>query len=145
MEVFRHQKRWQSCFVNPPQIFELFFFVFSQLQVSWIQHDNLHIISAGRYTYTSDTRFQASQLKFLQSCTMEPNTFSSHINILKNIRVEKILKESPSIPSIPSPSPSVKIQIMLGDVNKLFVFKSLLTTANSGLPLQFKQTFLPII
>jgi len=27
--------------------------------VSWIQHDNLHIISAGRYTYTSDTRFQA--------------------------------------------------------------------------------------
>lgn len=27
--------------------------------VSWIRHDNLHIISAGRYTYTSDTRFQA--------------------------------------------------------------------------------------
>lgn len=27
--------------------------------VSWIRHENLHIISAGRYTYTSDTRFQA--------------------------------------------------------------------------------------
>ena len=32
------------------------------LQVSWIQHDNLHIISAGRYTYTSDTRFQVSTI-----------------------------------------------------------------------------------
>ena len=34
---------------------------------------------------------------------------------------------------------------MLGDVNKLFVFKSLLTTSNNVLPLHLKQTFLPII
>ena len=55
---------------------------------------------------------------------------------------------------IPSPSPSVKIQIMdgkckgktlLGDVNKLLVFKSLLTTPSNVLPLHLKETFPPII
>ena len=72
------------------------------------------------------------------------------------IKVEKISKGS--LDSIPSPSPSVKIQIMggkvclrckgktlLGDVNKLFVFKSLLTTPSNVLPLHLKQTFPPII
>ena len=72
------------------------------------------------------------------------------------IKVENILKGS--LDSIPSPSPSVKIQIMggkvclrrkvktlLGIVNKLFVFKSLLTTASNILPLHLKQPFLPII
>ena len=34
---------------------------------------------------------------------------------------------------------------MLGDVNKLFVFKSLLTTPSNVLPLHLKQTFPPII
>ena len=34
---------------------------------------------------------------------------------------------------------------MLGDVNKLFVFKSLLTTPRNVLPLHLKQTFPPII
>ena len=34
---------------------------------------------------------------------------------------------------------------MLGDVNKLFVFKSVLTTASNVLLLQLKQIFLPII
>jgi hypothetical protein len=34
---------------------------------------------------------------------------------------------------------------LLGDVNKLFVFKSLLTMPNNDLPLHLKQTFLPII
>ena len=63
-----------------------------------------------------------------------------------------------SLDLIPSPSPSVKIQIMggkvcfkflgktlLGFVNKLFVFKSLLTTLSNVLPLHLKQTFPPII
>ena len=71
-------------------------------------------------------------------------------------KVGKILKGS--LDSIPSPSPSVKIQIMsgkvclkckgktlLGDVNKLFVFKSLLTMPSNVLPLHLKQTFPPII
>ena len=60
-------------------------------------------------------------------------------------KVEKILKGS--LDSISSPSLSVKIQIMggkvclrckgktlLGVVNKLFVFKSLLTTPSNVLP-----------
>ena len=34
---------------------------------------------------------------------------------------------------------------MLGDVNKLFVFKSLLTMPSNVLPLHLKKTFLPII
>ena len=34
---------------------------------------------------------------------------------------------------------------MLGDVNKLFVFKSLLTTPSNVLPLHLKQTFPPTI
>ena len=63
-----------------------------------------------------------------------------------------------SLNSIPSPSPSVKIQIkggkvclmrkgktLLGVVNKLFVFNSLLTTPSNVLPLHLKQTFPPLI
>ena len=70
------------------------------------------------------------------------------------LKVEKILKRS--LDSIPSPSSSVKIQIMGGKVhlrcksttllgNKLFVFISLLTTPSNVLPLHLKQTFPPII
>ena len=59
--------------------------------------------------------------------------------------------------SIPSPSPSVKTQvtgekvclrckgkILLGVVNKLFVFKCFLTTHNNVLPLRLKLTFQPV-
>ena len=58
-------------------------------------------------------------------------------------KVEKILKGS--LDSIPSRSPSVKIQIMgrkvclLGIVNKPFVFKSLLTTSSNVLPLHLSR------
>ena len=70
------------------------------------------------------------------------------------IKVEKVLKGS--LDSIPSPSPSVKIQIMgekvclrckgktlLGFVNKLLKTKSLLTTTSNALPIQLEQTFPP--
>ena len=72
------------------------------------------------------------------------------------IKVENILKGSLDL--ISSPSPSVRIQIMGGKVclrfkgktllsvvNKLFVFKSLLTRPSNVLPLHLKQTFLPKI
>ena len=71
-------------------------------------------------------------------------------------KVERTLKGSLIL--ILSPSPSVKIQIiagkvclrckgktLLGDINKLFVFKSLLTTPSNVLPLHLKQTFPPLI
>ena len=71
-------------------------------------------------------------------------------------KVKKILEDS--LDSIPSPSPSVKIQIMggkvglrckgktlLGIVNKLCCTKSLLTTPSNVLPLPLKPTFPPII
>ena len=60
--------------------------------------------------------------------------------------------------SIPSPSPSMKIQIMggkvrlrckgktlLGAVNKLFATTSLLTATSNILPYYLKKTFPPII
>ena len=37
------------------------------------------------------------------------------------------------------------INIVLGDVNKLFVFKSFLTMPNNVLTLHLKQTFPPLI
>ena len=71
-------------------------------------------------------------------------------------KVEKILEDRLDL--IPSPSHSVKIQIiggkvylrckgkrLLGDVNKLFVFENLLKIPSDVLPLHLKQTFLPII
>ena len=72
------------------------------------------------------------------------------------VKIEKILKGCLDL--IPSPSPFVKIQIMggklwlrckdktlLGVVNKLFVFKSLLTTPRNVLPLRLNLTFPPLI
>ena len=71
-------------------------------------------------------------------------------------KVEKILKGSLDL--IPSPLPSVEIQIMgvkvslrckgktlLVIVNKLLKAKSLLTTPSNVLPLHLKQTFQPKI
>ena len=29
------------------------------LQVSWIRHSDLHILTVGRYTYTADNRYQS--------------------------------------------------------------------------------------
>jgi hypothetical protein len=71
-------------------------------------------------------------------------TFRYHVN--KNVKKEKILKCSLDL--IPSPSPSVKIQIMggnvcksktlLGVVNILFKTKSLLSSPSNVLPYYLK-------
>ena len=76
---------------------------------------------------------------FSQTTIMQSSVHSS--------KVEKIVKGS--LDWIPSPSPSVKImggkvylrckgKTFLGDVNKLFGFKSLLTTPSNVLPYYFK-------
>ena len=80
------------------------------------------------------------------------------VNKNKNWLIQSRIFLKGSLDSLPSPSLSVKIQIMggkvclrckgetlLGDVNKLFVFKSLLTTPSNVLPIHLKQTFPPII
>ena len=77
-------------------------------------------------------------------------------DVSQNGKVEKILKDS--LDSIPSPSHSVKIQIiagkvcyrckgktLLGIVNKLWKTKNLLTAHSSVLPSNLKQTFPSII
>ena len=64
---------------------------------------------------------------------------SSNHYLLKTSKEEKIYEDS--LDSIPSPSPSVKIQIMSRKVClrcELFVFKSLLTTPNNILPYYLK-------
>ena len=79
-----------------------------------------------------------------------------HAYLAGQSKVEKILEDS--LDSIPSPSPSVKNQIIGGKVylrvirqniagwcQQNFVFKSLLTTPRNVLPLHLKQTFPPII
>ena len=76
------------------------------------------------------------------------------IRIISRYEIEKTLKGS--LDSVPSPS--VKIEIMggkvslrykgktlLGVVNKLCVFKSLLTSPSNGLPHYLKKTFPSII
>ena len=75
----------------------------------------------------------------IQNFKFCPKLTISILDPIKSIKAEKILKGM--LNSIPSPSPSVKIQIMggkvclrckgkalLGDVNKLFKTKSLLTS-----------------
>lgn len=39
--------------------FIFFFFLQMLLQVSWVRHRDIHLLTVGRYTYTSDQRFRA--------------------------------------------------------------------------------------
>ena len=104
----------------------------------------------GKYISTSNSRQTAKHV------TMEPKSFwnrnhdcHTFLPDFFSIKVEKILKGS--LESIPSPSPSVKIQIMgekvclrckgktlLGIVNKLLKTKSLLTSPSNVLPYYLK-------
>ena len=88
---------------------------------------------------------------------MQNVTYYRHIHVLSPHTIDKVertLKGS----LILILSPSVKIQIiggkvslrckgktLLGDINKLFVFKSLLTMPSNVLPLHLNQTFPPVI
>ena len=105
----------------------------------------------GKYISTSNSRQTAKH------ATMEPKYFwnrnhdcHTFLRDFFSIKVEKILKGS--LVSITSPSPSMKIQTMggkfcfrhkgktlLGIVNKLFVFKSLLTTPSNVLSLHLSR------
>ena len=99
-------------------------------------------------TFVMDGPKSASIGNSNRACMMQ------HITHSAVDKVENILKGS--LDSIPSPSPFVKIQIrggkvrlrrkgktLLGVVNKLFVFKSLLTRPGNVLPLNLKQAFCP--
>lgn len=43
----------------------------TQLQVSWIRHRDIHILTVGSYTYTSDQRFQATHDKETGDWTLQ--------------------------------------------------------------------------
>ena len=80
----------------------------------------------------------------VKSVACKPSFVNVLLCRLCNFKVEKILKGS--LDSIPSPSPSVKIQIigrckgksLLGVVNKLLKIKSLLTSPSNVLPYYLK-------
>lgn len=41
------------------------------LQVSWIRHRDIHILTVGSYTYTSDQRFQATHHQDTDDWTLQ--------------------------------------------------------------------------
>ena len=112
--------------------------------------------------YSIFLQLSAHWLAFLNGAAGQSLFLKLNFSFLQNLgciteqgKIGKILKGS--LDSIPSPSSSVKTQIMggkvclrckgktlLGIVNKLFVFKSLLTMPSNVLPLHLKQTFPPI-
>lgn len=44
---------------------------FLSAQVSWIRHRDVHILTVGSYTYTSDQRFQATHHKDTDDWTLQ--------------------------------------------------------------------------
>lgn len=44
---------------------------FALLQVSWIRHRDIHILTVGSYTYTSDQRFQATHHQDTDDWTLQ--------------------------------------------------------------------------
>ena len=101
------------------------------------------ILSFNEVSENFSEAFQVQTLKLLLALVMLEQVVVHHSSSTGN--VEKILKGS--LDSIPSPSPSVKIQIMggkvclrckgktlLGVVNKLLKTKSLLTSPSNVLP-----------
>ena len=51
--IIDETKSSKLIFFASPNIF------FILLQVSWIRHSDLHILTVGRYTYTADNRYQS--------------------------------------------------------------------------------------
>lgn len=43
---------------------------FSLLQVSWVRHRDIHLLTVGRYTYTSDQRFEAMHSPHTEEWTL---------------------------------------------------------------------------
>ena len=114
----------------------------SQLQIMWFELCGLFI------DYVTVWELQIISMKTIISIYKVDPFFRNWLSET----VEKSLDLSQS------PSLLVKIQIIgrkvclrckgktfLGDVNKLFVFKSFLKTPSNILPLQLKQSFTPMI
>lgn len=40
------------------------------LQVSWVRHRDIHLLTVGRYTYTSDQRFEAMHSPHTEEWTL---------------------------------------------------------------------------
>lgn len=41
------------------------------MQVSWVRHRDIHLLTVGRYTYTSDQRFRAIHLPHSEDWTLQ--------------------------------------------------------------------------
>lgn len=56
-------------------LFSVFVFVFifdfnKRIQVSWVRHRDIHLLTVGRYTYTSDQRFEAMHSPHTEEWTL---------------------------------------------------------------------------
>lgn len=49
-------REYQNCILKVPN---QLFILQTILQVSWVRHRDIHLLTVGRYTYTSDQRFRA--------------------------------------------------------------------------------------
>ncbi|CAH1635037.1 unnamed protein product [Spodoptera littoralis] len=50
------------------------------MQVSWVRHRDIHLLTVGRYTYTSDQRFRAIHLPHSEDWTLQTANFQVAIN-----------------------------------------------------------------
>ena len=130
--------------------------IFTLICLKWIPFNQWQMSTLDTATRrsTRNLRGKWKELKRNGLATLPTASLVCSISLVS--KVKNILKGS--MDSIPLPSPSVKIQIiggkvclrckgktLLSVVNKLFVFKSLLTMHINVLLLHLKQTFLPII
>lgn len=44
--------------------------MFYDMQVSWVRHRDIHLLTVGRYTYTSDQRFEAMHSPHTEEWTL---------------------------------------------------------------------------
>lgn len=47
------------------------------MQVSWVRHRDIHLLTVGRYTYTSDQRFRAIHLPHSEDWTLQVNVLTT--------------------------------------------------------------------
>ena len=46
------------------------YFALNYFQVSWVRHRDIHLLTVGRYTYTSDQRFEAMHSPHTEEWTL---------------------------------------------------------------------------
>lgn len=84
------------------------------LQVSWIRHRDIHILTVGTYTYTTDQRFQTAFHREINEWTMQ----------IKWAQKRDAGMYECQISTIPIKSFSVRLNVVgMYDINKFYCYK----------------------